>query len=442
MSITCRNRCSSASSRRAIEETFELVRNRLEASGFDKIAGRRVVLTGGACQLHGSARACRADPRQAGADRAAACASRASPKRPAARRFRPPPGSCISPCPSAPRRRTRTRPSADRRVGILRPLESLAAGELFESKLPALMPVRRTAEEQTGKSSGETRGSPDRTGHDTSAAAAWRDSMINLSIPRDEQELKPRITVVGVGGAGGNAVNNMIRSNLVGCEFIVCNTDAQALQQSTAPAQDPARDRRHPRARRRLAARCRPRRRRGGARRDPRGDARARTWCSSPPAWAAAPAPARRPVIARIARESGILTVGVVTKPFHFEGIHRMRIAEAGHRGTAEIRRHADHHPEPEPVPRRQRADHLRRRLQDGRRRPAFRRARRHRPDGDAGPDQSRLRRHPHGDERDGQGDDGHRRGRGRAPRDRRRRGGDLQPAARGRVDEGRAAAS
>src|SRR5829696_4361157 len=59
--------------------------------------------------------------------------------------------------------------------------------------------------------------------------------MINLSIPRDEQELKPRITVVGVGGAGGNAVNNMIRSNLVGCEFIVCNTDAQALRLSDAP---------------------------------------------------------------------------------------------------------------------------------------------------------------------------------------------------------------
>src|SRR5256884_5345430 len=59
--------------------------------------------------------------------------------------------------------------------------------------------------------------------------------MINLSIPKDEQELKPRITVVGIGGAGGNAVNNMIRSNLVGCEFIACNTDAQALQLSAAP---------------------------------------------------------------------------------------------------------------------------------------------------------------------------------------------------------------
>src|ERR1700681_3180734 len=58
--------------------------------------------------------------------------------------------------------------------------------------------------------------------------------MINLSIPKDEQELKPRITVIGVGGAGGNAVNNMIRSNLEGVEFLVCNTDAQALTHSAA----------------------------------------------------------------------------------------------------------------------------------------------------------------------------------------------------------------
>ncbi len=57
---------------------------------------------------------------------------------------------------------------------------------------------------------------------------------INLSIPKEEQDLKPRITVVGVGGAGGNAVNNMIRSNLIGCEFVVCNTDAQAMKQGVA----------------------------------------------------------------------------------------------------------------------------------------------------------------------------------------------------------------
>ena len=93
--------------------------------------------------------------------------------------------------------------------------------------------------------------------------------MINLSIPKDEQELKPRITVIGVGGAGGNAVNNMIRSNLIGCEFIVCNTDAQALALSAAP---PPRRRSTT-----FSNRC-----------------RGLTWCSSPAAWGAAPAPAPR----------------------------------------------------------------------------------------------------------------------------------------------------
>src|ERR1700739_1852998 len=55
---------------------------------------------------------------------------------------------------------------------------------------------------------------------------------INLSIPKEEHELKPRITVIGVGGAGGNAVNNMIQSHLEGVEFIVANTDAQSMSQS------------------------------------------------------------------------------------------------------------------------------------------------------------------------------------------------------------------
>ena len=57
---------------------------------------------------------------------------------------------------------------------------------------------------------------------------------INLSLPNTENELKPRIVVVGVGGAGGNAVNNMIKANLEGVEFVVTNTDAQALAQSQA----------------------------------------------------------------------------------------------------------------------------------------------------------------------------------------------------------------
>ncbi|MEQ9124266.1 MAG: cell division protein FtsZ, partial [Alphaproteobacteria bacterium] len=57
---------------------------------------------------------------------------------------------------------------------------------------------------------------------------------LKISMPEPTMDLKPRITVVGVGGAGGNAVNNMIRSNLTGVEFLVANTDAQALEMSSA----------------------------------------------------------------------------------------------------------------------------------------------------------------------------------------------------------------
>src|SRR6266436_1333587 len=79
---------------------------------------------------------------------------------------------------------------------------------------------------------GRSQGSRPEAGQ--ASAGAEGDGMINLSIPKDEHELKPRITVIGIGGAGGNAVNNMIRSNLIGCEFVVCNTDAQAMLQSSA----------------------------------------------------------------------------------------------------------------------------------------------------------------------------------------------------------------
>ena len=145
------------------------------------------------------------------------------------------------------------------------------------------------------------------------------------------------------------------------------------------------------------------------------------------------------PVVARCAKELGILTVGVVTKPFHFEGQRRMRVAEAG---IAELHKAVDtllDHPEPEPVPGRQREDHLRRRLRDGRPGAVLGRRLHHRPDGQGRPDQSRLRRRARGDARDGQGDDGHRRGLGREARAHRRRGRDLQPADRRQLDEGRA---
>jgi cell division protein FtsZ len=153
--------------------------------------------------------------------------------------------------------------------------------------------------------------------------------MINLSIPKDEQEMKPRITVVGVGGAGGNAVNNMIRSNLIGCEFVVCNTDAQALQQSAAPRKIQL----GIGVTRGLGAGSRPDVGRAAA--EEALDEILEAMNGSNMVFITAgmgggTGTGGAPVIARIARESGILTVGVVTKPFHFEGSHRMRVAESG----------------------------------------------------------------------------------------------------------------
>ena len=153
--------------------------------------------------------------------------------------------------------------------------------------------------------------------------------MINLSIPRDEQEMKPRITVVGVGGAGGNAVNNMIRSNLIGCEFVVCNTDAQAMQQSGAYRKIQL----GIGVTRGLGAGSRPDVGRAAA--EEALDEILEAMQGSNMVFITAgmgggTGTGGAPVIARIARELGILTIGVVTKPFHFEGSHRMKIAEAG----------------------------------------------------------------------------------------------------------------
>jgi cell division protein FtsZ len=155
------------------------------------------------------------------------------------------------------------------------------------------------------------------------------DSMINLSIPTDEQELKPRITVVGVGGAGGNAVNNMIRSNLVGCEFIVCNTDAQALQLSTAPRKIQL----GIGVTHGLGAGARPDVGRAAAEEavdDLLESMQGSNMVFITAGMGGGTGTGAAPVIARIARESGILTVGVVTKPFQFEGVHRMRVADSG----------------------------------------------------------------------------------------------------------------
>jgi cell division protein FtsZ len=166
-------------------------------------------------------------------------------------------------------------------------------------------------------------------GHEHAEHLAEDSMTINLSIPTEEQDLKPRITVVGVGGAGGNAVNNMIRSNLIGCEFVVCNTDAQAMKQGVAE--------------RRIQLGVSVTRGLGAGSRPDVGRIAAEETLEEIMAslegsnmvfitagMGGGTGTGAAPVIARAAREAGILTVGVVTKPFHFEGTHRMRLAEAG----------------------------------------------------------------------------------------------------------------
>ena len=152
---------------------------------------------------------------------------------------------------------------------------------------------------------------------------------LKLSMPNATHELKPRITVVGTGGAGSNAVNNMIRSNLEGVDFVVCNTDAQALSQSLCQH----RVQLGVHVTQGLGAGARPEIGRAAA--EESLEEVIRYIQNSNMVFIAAgmgggTGTGAAPVIARAAREQGILTIGVVTKPFHFEGLHRMRLAEAG----------------------------------------------------------------------------------------------------------------
>nr|WP_298686778.1 cell division protein FtsZ [uncultured Dongia sp.] len=152
---------------------------------------------------------------------------------------------------------------------------------------------------------------------------------LNLSLPQDPFDIRPKITVIGVGGAGGNAVSNMIRSKLEGVEFMVANTDAQALQQSLCERRIQLGNT----VTKGLGAGARPDIGRASAEEAVREIAE--QLAGSNMAFITAgmgggTGTGAAPVIAQIAREQGILTVGVVTKPFHFEGAHRMRLAESG----------------------------------------------------------------------------------------------------------------
>ncbi|RVT85341.1 cell division protein FtsZ [Rhodobacteraceae bacterium CCMM004] len=151
---------------------------------------------------------------------------------------------------------------------------------------------------------------------------------LNLMMP-PQDDLKPRITVFGVGGAGGNAVNNMIEQQLDGVEFVVANTDAQALQQSLAPA--------------RVQMGVKVTEGLGAGARPSVGAAAAEEtieeivdhlagahMCFITAGMGGGTGTGAAPIIAQAARELGVLTVGVVTKPFQFEGAKRMRQAEEG----------------------------------------------------------------------------------------------------------------
>ncbi len=151
---------------------------------------------------------------------------------------------------------------------------------------------------------------------------------INQQAP-DIRELKPHITVFGVGGAGGNAVNNMIESGLEGVEFVVSNTDAQALASSKAPRVIQM----GIQVTEGLGAGSQPEVGRAAAEEvidEIRDQLAGSHMVFITAGMGGGTGTGAAPVVARAARELGILTVGVVTKPFQFEGVRRMRLAEAG----------------------------------------------------------------------------------------------------------------
>ena len=154
---------------------------------------------------------------------------------------------------------------------------------------------------------------------------------INLTVPTTSKstELKPRISVIGVGGAGGNAVNNMIQMGLEGVEFVVANSDAQALAHSAAERKiqmgtDVTKG---------LGAGSNPSIGRAAAEEsldEIINHLQDANMVFVTAGLGGGTGTGASPVIAKMAREHGILTVGVVTKPFQFEGVNRMNTAEVG----------------------------------------------------------------------------------------------------------------
>ena len=161
---------------------------------------------------------------------------------------------------------------------------------------------------------------------------------INISLQDVGDNLHPKITVLGVGGSGGNAVNNMINANLEGVDFLIANTDAQALQISECPNKIQL----GLNSTRGLGAGMRPDIGKQAAEEaiqeiTEKLDGSHMLFVAA--GMGGGTGTGAAPVIAKLARERGILTVGVVTKPFHFEGSQRMKLAE---KGIEELQQYVD----------------------------------------------------------------------------------------------------
>jgi len=161
---------------------------------------------------------------------------------------------------------------------------------------------------------------------------------ISISLQDVGDNLHPKITVLGVGGSGGNAVNNMINANLEGVDFLIANTDAQALQISECPNKIQL----GLNSTRGLGAGMRPDIGKQAAEEaiqeiTEKLDGSHMLFVAA--GMGGGTGTGAAPVIAKLARERGILTVGVVTKPFHFEGSQRMKLAE---KGIEELQQYVD----------------------------------------------------------------------------------------------------
>ena len=205
------------------------------------------------------------------------------------------------------------------------------------------------------------------------------------------------IKVVGVGGGGVNAVNRMIEAGLRGVEFIAVNTDAQALLMSDADVKlDIGRE-----LTRGLGAGADPDKGRQAAEdhaQDIEDALKGADMVFVTAGEGGGTGTGGAPIVARIARALGALTIGVVTRPFSFEGKRRASQADAGHRRPARRGRHADRHPQRQAAADDRPPDRDPGRVQAGRPGADAGRLGHHRPDHHPGPDQPRLRRRQGGD--------------------------------------------